>query len=145
MLGHIEEEIEHLEAKAHALVADYYRFAKASGRFLKLRVRVRRHNGSLQIEWTIPSWLFYDTDAKIRSRHLAKGTTESYPAKRLVKHVPPEFRKQVLGYEKRFAEIRKAARLLSQMKRLAKQYEQQLTKVEGGEENESRSFQGSLY
>jgi hypothetical protein len=144
MLDYIENAIKHLEAKAHALVADYYHCAKASGKFIKLRVRVRRHNGSLQIEWTIPSWLFYDTDAKIRSRHLIKGTTERYPTKRLVKHVPPEFRKQVLEYEKRFAEIRKAARLLSQIKRLAKQYEQQLTKVEGGE-NESRSFQGSLY
>ncbi len=141
ILGYIEKELECLETRAHALAQDYYRWAKASGRLIKLRVRARKMNGTLRIEWSTPSsWSFFGTDAKVISRHLPKGNGKSYPVNRLLRYVQPEHRDKVLEYEERFAEIRKAARLLGRIKRLARQYEQQLTRcatspaVRGGEQ-----------
>lgn len=124
-------ELSRLEREASGLAREYYAWLKSTGDLVELWVRVRRLNGSLQIEWAVPSWGYRHSDGKARSSYLPKGKGHRYPSSTLLRHVPEQYQAKVLEFERAFAEIRLAARLLTEVRRAAGRYRRQAASALG--------------
>lgn len=131
------DELHRLEQEASRLAQEYYAWLKSTGDLVELWVRVRRLNGSLQIEWAVPSWGYRHSDGKARSSYLPKGRGHRYPSATLLRHVPEQHHAKVLEFERAFAEIRHAARLLTEAKRATERYRKQADLVLGAESSPS--------
>jgi len=132
------DELHRLEQEASRLAQEYYAWLKSTGNLVELWVRVRRLNGCLQIEWAVPSWGYRHSDGKARSKYLPKGKGYRYPSSTLLRHVPKQYQARVLEFERAFAEIRHAAKLLTEAKRATERYRKQADRVLGVELPPSR-------
>ena len=129
------EELKRLEQEASGLAQEYYAWLKSTGDLVELWVRVRRLNGCLQIEWTVPSWGYRHSDGKARSRYLPKGKGHRYRSATLLRYVPKQHQAKVLEFERAFAEIRHAAKLLTEARRAVGRYRKQVDLALGESES----------